>query len=56
MNVLIVYYSMYSHIRRMAEAIKDGAGGVSGADVKICRVPETLPEEVLIKMLSLIHI
>jgi len=50
MNVLIVYYSMYGHIRRMAEAIKDGAGGVSGADVKICRVPETLPEEVLIKM------
>jgi NAD(P)H dehydrogenase (quinone) len=50
MNVLIVYYSMYGHIRRMAEAIKDGAGGVSGANVKICRVPETLPEEVLIKM------
>jgi NAD(P)H dehydrogenase (quinone) len=50
MKVLIVYYSMYGHIRSMAEAIKEGAGGVSGADVIICRVPETLPEDVLIKM------
>jgi NAD(P)H dehydrogenase (quinone) len=50
MNVLIVYYSMYGHIRRMAEAVKKGADGVSGAAVRICRVQETLPEEVLIKM------
>jgi NAD(P)H dehydrogenase (quinone) len=50
MNVLIVYYSMYDHIRRMAEAVKEGADGVSGATVRICRVPETLPEEVLKKM------
>jgi NAD(P)H dehydrogenase (quinone) len=50
MNMLIVYYSMYGHIRRMAEAVKEGADGVSGAVVRICRVPETLPEEVLIKM------
>jgi NAD(P)H dehydrogenase (quinone) len=50
MNVLIVYYSMYGHIRRMAEAVKEGASSVNGAAVSICRVPETLPEEVLIKM------
>jgi NAD(P)H dehydrogenase (quinone) len=50
MNVLIVYYSMYGHIRLMAEAVKEGAGGINGADVRICRVPETLPEEVLVKM------
>lgn len=50
MNVLIVYYSMYGHIHRMAEAVKEGASSVSGADVRICRVPETLPEEVLEKM------
>jgi NAD(P)H dehydrogenase (quinone) len=41
---------MYGHIRRMADAVKEGVGGVSGANVIICRVPETLPEEVLIKM------
>ena len=50
MNVLIVYYSMYGHIRRMAEAVEEGADGVSGATVRLCRVPETLPEEVLKKM------
>ena len=50
MKALIVYYSMYGHIRRMAEAVKEGAGSVSGADVRICRVPETLSEDVLIKM------
>jgi len=50
MKVLIVYYSLYGHIYRMAEAVKEGAGSVSGADVRICRVPETLPEEVLQKM------
>ena len=50
MNVLIVYYSMYGHIRRMAEAVMEGASNVSGAAVRIYRVPETLPEEVLIKM------
>ena len=50
MNILIVYYSMYGHIHRMAEAVKEGADSVSGADVRICRVPETLPEEVLEKM------
>ena len=50
MKVLIVYYSMYGHIRRMAEAVREGAASVKGAEVKVCRVPETLPEEVLIKM------
>lgn len=50
MNVSIVYYSMYGHIYRMAESVKKGADGVNGAVVRIFRVPETLPEEVLQKM------
>ena len=50
MNILIVFYSMYGHIYRMAEAVKEGAASVKGADVKLCRVPETLPDEVLGKM------
>jgi NAD(P)H dehydrogenase (quinone) len=50
MNVLIVYYSMYGHIHRLAEAVKEGAGSLSGANVTLCRVPETLPAEVLEKM------
>jgi NAD(P)H dehydrogenase (quinone) len=50
MKVLIVYYSMYGHIHRMAEAVAEGARGVKGADVSMYRVPETLTEEVLGKM------
>jgi NAD(P)H dehydrogenase (quinone) len=50
MKVLIVYYSMYGHIHRMAEAVAAGAAEVSGTDVVMRRVPETLPDEVLKKM------
>lgn len=50
MKILVVYYSMYGHIHRMAEAVAEGARGVDGAVVEMCRVPETLPAEVLEKM------
>jgi NAD(P)H dehydrogenase (quinone) len=50
MKVMIVYYSMYGHIHRMAEAVAEGAKMVKGADVFMYRVPETLTEEVLGKM------
>jgi NAD(P)H dehydrogenase (quinone) len=50
MKVLIVYYSMYGHVHRMAEAIADGVRKVKGAEVLMRRVPETLTQEVLEKM------
>lgn len=50
MKVFVVYYSMYGHIHRMAEAVAEGAKEVDGADVMLRRVPETLSEEVLQKM------
>jgi NAD(P)H dehydrogenase (quinone) len=50
MKVLIVYYSMYGHIHRMAEAVVEGAKEVKGAKVEMKRVPETLPQDVLAKM------
>ena len=50
MKVLIVYYSMYGHIYKMAEAIAEGVKQVKGAEAKIYRVPETLPDDVLAKM------
>jgi NAD(P)H dehydrogenase (quinone) len=50
MKVLIVYYSMYGHINRMAEAIAEGAKTIKGAEVELRRVPETLSQEVLVKM------
>ena len=50
MKVSIVFYSTYGHIFKMAQAVAEGAKEVTGADVNILRVPETLPEEVLEKM------
>ncbi len=50
MKVLVVYYSLYGHIYRMAQAVAEGARAVSGTEVDLRRVPETLPDEVLRKM------
>lgn len=50
MKVLVVFYSMYGHVYRLAEAIAEGAREVTGTQVEMRRVPETLPEEVLKKM------
>jgi NAD(P)H dehydrogenase (quinone) len=47
MKVLVVFYSVYGHIHRMAEAVAEGAREVEGAEVELRRVPETLPEEIL---------
>ena len=49
MKVFIVYYSMYGHIHCLAEAVAEGAKEVTGVEVEMRRVPETLPEEVLKK-------
>ena len=44
-KVLVLYYSSYGHIEKMAEAVADGARE-AGAEVDIKRVPETVPEEI----------
>jgi NAD(P)H dehydrogenase (quinone) len=50
MKVLVVYYSMYGHIYKMAQAVEQGVRQVKGVDVALRRVPETLPDAVLEKM------
>jgi len=45
-KILVLYYSMYGHIERMAEAVAEGARSVPGVEVTLKRVPETMPEEV----------
>jgi len=50
MKVLIVFYSMYGHIYKMAEAVAEGVRSVPGAEAILRRVPETLPPDVLQKM------
>lgn len=50
MKVLVVFYSTYGHIYKMAEAVAEGVKQVGGAQVEMRRVPETLSDEVLAKM------
>ena len=50
MKVLIVYYSMYGHIHRMAQAVAAGVESVAAAHAELRRVPETLSGDVLEKM------
>ena len=45
-KVLVVYYSSYGHVARLAEAIAEGARGVPGTEVSVKRVAELVPEEV----------
>lgn len=44
-KVLVLYYSSYGHIEKLAEAVAEGARS-AGAQVDIKRVPETVPTEV----------
>lgn len=50
MNILIVFYSTYGHIYKMAEAMVEGAKSVEGAQVELRRVPETLSIDILEQM------
>jgi NAD(P)H dehydrogenase (quinone) len=50
MKVNIIFYSLYGHIYRMAEAVAEGAREVKGAEVSLYQVPETLPVEIVAKM------
>lgn len=50
MKLLVVYYSMYGHIYKMAQEVVAGARSVEDVQVELRRVPETLPREVLEKM------
>ena len=49
MKIKIVFYSMYGHIYRMAEAVAEGAREVKGAEVELLQVPELVPDDVLEK-------
>ncbi|MCU0580797.1 MAG: NAD(P)H:quinone oxidoreductase, partial [Desulfobacterota bacterium] len=47
MKIQIVFYSMYGHIYRMAEAVAEGARSVEGAVVSLHQVAELVPLEAL---------
>lgn len=45
-KVLVLYHSIYGHVEAMANAVAEGARGVSGATVDVKRVPETMSDEL----------
>jgi NAD(P)H dehydrogenase (quinone) len=48
-RINIIFYSMYGHTYKMAEAEAQGAREIEGVEVNIYRVQETVPEDILIK-------
>ena len=49
-KILVLYYSTWGHVERMAGAIAEGARRVDGTEVTIKRVPELMPDEVVASM------
>jgi NAD(P)H dehydrogenase (quinone) len=50
MKIYVIFYSMFGHVYRLAEAIAEGARQVDGAEVSLYRVAETLPDDILEKL------
>lgn len=50
MKINVIFHSLYGHIYSMAEAVADGARQVSGAEVSLFQVPETLSPELLARV------
>ena len=46
-KIQVIFYSMYSHVYQMAEAIAAGAKEVDGAEVSLLQVPELMNDEAL---------
>ena len=49
-KVLVLFYSLYGHIHKMAEAVAEGINEVEGAEAILRQVPETLSDDVIEKM------
>ncbi|KAF3636434.1 putative NAD(P)H dehydrogenase (quinone) FQR1-like 2 [Capsicum annuum] len=50
LKIFIVFYSMYGHVECLAKRIKKGIETVDGVEGVLYRAPETLSEDVLVKM------
>lgn len=48
-KVYVVFYSMYGHVYRLAEAVAEGARQVPDTEVGLFQVPELVPEDILEK-------
>lgn len=48
-KIQVVFYSMYGHVYRLAEAVAAGAREVANTEVSLHQVPELVPDDVLQK-------
>lgn len=48
-KVHVIFYSMYGHVFKMAEAVSSGARTIPGVKVNLFQVPELVPQEILIQ-------
>ena len=47
MKVLVVYYSTYGNVHRMAQLVAEGVREVEGGEPVVRRVPELIPDSVI---------
>lgn len=47
MKIQVIFYSMYGHVYKLAEAVVEGARGVAGAEVTLYQVAELVPDASL---------
>ncbi len=47
-RIQVVFYSMYGHIHKMAEAIAAGARAIEDTEVTLLQVAEIIPDDVLL--------
>jgi len=48
-KVQVIFYSMYGHVYKMAEAVAEGTRQVSGVEVSLYQVPELMSDDILEK-------
>ncbi|GJQ10422.1 hypothetical protein GpartN1_g2213.t1 [Galdieria partita] len=46
-KVLIIYYTTYGHIKKLADRVKEGLEKSGNCDIELFQVPETLSQDVL---------
>jgi NAD(P)H dehydrogenase (quinone) len=48
-KVQVIFYSMYGHVYKMAQAVAEGVKQVSAAEVSVYQVAELIPDDILEK-------
>ena len=48
-KVQVIFYSMYGHVYKMAQAVAEGVRQVSAAEVSVYQVAELIPDDILEK-------